>query len=283
MYKSIPNRFDGLWFTVPICVLLAAAAGSGVFINGLYRDVPDLVAQAKGQDLISLIVVLPILIITAIFARRGSLRARFIWLGGLVYLVYTYASFAFAIQYNPLFLVYIALLGCSLYALIGGLAAIDMAGIKAGYTEKTPVKVVSIYLTVLAILFYFLWLSELIPALVTGKIPQSILDDGTPTNAIHVLDMAWILPAFVITSISLWRKHSLGCTLAGVMLTFFVLLASAILSMVVFQARNGNHDIIPEAVMFGTLIAIAVGMLAWYLKSFRLPQGMGIEEAFYAA
>lgn len=269
------STLNSLWFTAPIAILLATAAGSGILINGLYRDVSDIVAQAKGQDLVSLMVVLPILIFTALLSKRGSLRARLIWLGGLVYLVYTYASYAFAVQYNPLFLIYIALLGCSLYALIGGLVTLDMAGVKARYTEKTPVKAVSFYLAVLAFLFYFLWLSELIPALVTGKVPPSILDDGTPTNAIHVLDMAWILPAFVITSFSLWRKHSLGYTFAGIMLTFFVLLASAILSMGLFEARSGSPDAIPMIGFFGTLITIAVGMLLWYLKNLRLPPIMG--------
>ena len=279
-YESIPNS---LWLTAPIAILLAIAAGGGLLINGLYRDVPGLVAQAKGQDLISVFVVLPMLIIMAILARRGSLRAHLIWLGVMAYLVYTYASYAFAIQYNPLFLVYIALLGCSLYALIGVLATLDMAGLKAHFIEKTPARAVSGLLAVLAFLFYFLWLSELIPALVAGKIPQSILDDRTPTNAIHVLDMAWILPAFVITAVNLWRKHALGYSLAGVMLTFFVLLASAALSMALLEAKAGDPEAIPMAGLFGTLIAIAAGMLLWYLKSLRLSQVVGIKELVHAA
>ncbi|RPI78192.1 MAG: hypothetical protein EHM41_26045, partial [Chloroflexi bacterium] len=148
-----------LWLTAPICVLLAIAAGSGVFIKWLYRDAPGLVAQAIGQDLVSLVVVLPVLIITAILARRGSVRARLIWLGGIAYLVYTYTSFAFAIKYNPLFLVYIALLGCSLYALISGLATLNLVGGKACFAGTTPTRAVSIFIVVLASLFYFLWLS----------------------------------------------------------------------------------------------------------------------------
>lgn len=265
------SNLNSLWLTAPIVILLAIASGGSVLINGLYRDGPGLVAQAKGQDLISLVVVLPVLIITAILTSHGSLKARFIWLGGMVYLVYTYASFAFALNYNPFFLVYIALLGCSLYTLIGSLAALDITGIKACHTEKTPVKAVSIFLAVLAFLFYFLWLSELIPALLSGKVPQSILDTGTPTNVIHVLDMAWILPAFVISAIRLWRKHSFGYILAGVMLTFFVLLALATLSMALFEVRGGNPDAILMAGLFGGLIAIAIGLLSWYLISLRLP------------
>jgi hypothetical protein len=256
-----------LWLTLPIAILLAVAAGGGLFITGLYRDASNLAAQAVGQDLISLAIVLPILITTAILAHRGSVRARLVWLGTLVYLVYCYALLAFDIKFNLLFLVYVALLGCSLYALIGGLVTADMAGIKASFAGKAPVKTVSVYLAVLGALFYFLWLSELVPALVAGQIPQSVLDDGAPTNGVHVLDMAWILPAFGITAASLWRKQALGYTLAGVMLSYFVLLVLAILSMVVFMVWDGHPVAVPQVAIFGTLLAISLGMLIWYIAS----------------
>ncbi len=78
-----------LWLTVPIAVLVAMAAGVGFFIEDLYRDTPLNVAQAVGQDLIPLVVALPVLVISAILAGRGSRRAHVVWLGLLVYLVYT--------------------------------------------------------------------------------------------------------------------------------------------------------------------------------------------------
>jgi hypothetical protein len=262
----------------PIAALMAISAGGGIFIHDLYRDVPGLVAQAKGQDLISLFFVLPILVISAILARRGSILAHLIWIGGLVYLVYTYVSFAFAIRYNPLFLAYITLLGCSLYALIYSFVSLDMAEVKMRFTEKAPVKPICIYIAAIVLLFYFFWLSDLIPALIAGKVPQSIVDDQTPTNAIHVLDMAWILPAFAITAISLWRKNSLGYTLAGVMLTFFVMLVTATLSMGILGALAGDPAAVPMIVMFGGLLASAIGMLVWYTRSLRNQSGMQKKE-----
>jgi hypothetical protein len=78
MDKNIGNSNLWLWLTVPIAILLMIAAGGGVFISGLYRDTPYFVAQAVGQDLISLAVVLPALLLTAFLARRGSSRARLI-------------------------------------------------------------------------------------------------------------------------------------------------------------------------------------------------------------
>jgi len=270
MNQNVRDTDLWLWLTVPIAVLLAIAAGGGVFISGLYRDTPYFAAQAVGQDLISFAVVLPTLMVTA-FLASGSPRARLIWLGTLVYLTYTYVVAAFDVRFNSLFLVYIALLGCSLYALIGGFATIDTARIKACFTEKTPVKAASTYLAVLAVLFYFMWLSEVVPALVAGEIPQSIRDNGTPTNAVQVLDMAWILPAFGITAVSLFRKQALGYTLAGAMLSYGVLLILAILSMVVFMIRQGHPVAVPQVVIFGVLFAFTLGMLIWYMKGLKSP------------
>jgi hypothetical protein len=276
MNERVRQTTIWFWLTFPIAMLVAIAAGGGVFISDLYRDAPSFVAQAVGQDLISLVVVLPTLIITAVLATRGSPRARLVWLGALVYLVYTYVVAAFDVRFNALFLVYVALLACSLYALIGGLVTADMEGIKACFTEKTPVKAISISLAVLGVLFYFLWLSEIVPAVLSGAIPQSIRENGTPTNAVHVLDMAWILPALGITAVSLWRKHPLGYTLAGALLSYIVLLTLAILSMVVVMVREGHPIVVPQVVLFGALFVISLGLLVWYLrgvKSRPIPSG----------
>lgn len=44
---------------MPIGLLLVVATGSDLFVHGLYRDTPASVAQALGQDAITLAVALP--------------------------------------------------------------------------------------------------------------------------------------------------------------------------------------------------------------------------------
>ena len=39
-----------------------------------------------------------------------------------------------------------------------------------------------------------LWLSELIPASLSGEVPKSVTDAGLWVNPIHVLDLAVLLP-----------------------------------------------------------------------------------------
>jgi len=255
-----------MWLTLPIAILLAIAAGSGFFVEGLYRDTVSFMAQAVGQDLVTLIVALPALVISAILAGHGSQRARLIWLGILVYLVYSYAIAAFNVRFNQLFLVYVAMLGFSLYALIGGIATSDLEGIKARFREKTPVKAVSIFLTVLVLFFYFVWLGEVVPALTMGDVPQSIIDNELPTNAVHVLDMALMLPAMGLTAFWLWRKRALGYTLAGALLTFVSVLGLAIISMIVFMERYDLPIAREQTAIFSIVSAVGLGMLIWYLK-----------------
>lgn len=265
-----PTKPDiSLWLTFPIVILLAIAAGAGLLSSGLYRDSASLAAQALGQDLITLVVALPALVICALLAARGSQRARLAWLGLLVYVAYTYASYAFGIRWNPMFLVYVALLGCSTYALIGGILAVDRTRIKASFTDRTPVRAVSIFLLVIAAVFYLMWLSEAGPASLTGITPESIQQDGTPTNVIHVLDMGLLLPALVIAAISLWRRQPLGYTLAPAFIVNLAFLALAILSMAVFQARAGEPASMPMVIIFVALFALSLGVLIWYLKNLR--------------
>jgi hypothetical protein len=269
MDQQLKHTTWPLTLTIPIVVLMAIAAGGGLFVVGLYRDSPNLVAQAVGQDAITLAVALPTLAISGFLASRGSRRARLVWLGGLIYTVYTYVGYAFSVRFNPLFLVYVALLGCSTYALIGGLVATDMAALKAAFTERTPVKAVSIFLGVLAALFYLLWLSDAVPATLSGNPSQSLIDAGTPTNFVHVLDMAWMLPAAIIAAVSLWRGKPLGYTLAGAVLTFIVLLALAILAMVVVMARAAQPVVIPQVGVFGVVFVLSAALLVGFLRNLK--------------
>jgi hypothetical protein len=105
--------------------------------------------------------------------------------------------------------------------------------------------------------------------LIAGNIPQSVTDNGTPTNPVHVLDMAWMLPAMALTWIWLWRRRALGYALAGALLTFQPLLALAIVSMIIFMARYGQPASVGQAGIFGILGVINLGLLIWYLRGLK--------------
>lgn len=269
-----------LWLTAPIAALLALAAGSELIVAGIFRgDDATLVAQTIGFDAVTLAVAIPVLVASAILAGRGSARARLVWLGALAYVLYTYAISAFHVRFNPLFLAYVALLGLSLYALIGGLATTDFAALKARFASGTPVKPVSIFLAALTALFTLVALREIVPALLAGGVPRSAADAETPTGAPHVLDLAWMLPAMGLTAVWLWRGRPLAYALAGAQLAFLSLMTFALGAMMVAVHLSGEPAAPALAAVFAAFSAAGVGMLAWYLGRLQGGRGLPSENA----
>jgi hypothetical protein len=252
------NPRGALWLTAPIVLFLFIAAGSGIrFGARLYTGVqPNILAQGLGQDLFSLLVALPGLVISAIFAGRGSLRARMVWLGILGYLIYTYAFLAFDVHFNALFPVYMALLGCSLYAFLGGIFSVDIEKLNPGDSMDRTAKAVSFFLAMVMVLFYVNWISDIVPALWHGGVPRSAWELGVPTYAIHVLDMAILLPAFGISAWGLWRRKTWGVLPAGILLIVILILGGEILTLSVAEQLAGFPVSAGRFILFTVLLSI---------------------------
>jgi hypothetical protein len=117
------------WVALSVLAALVATATSlaGIFRPGTYaRETPAWAVQAMGQDCANLLVAV-VLLGSAVFLRRGSGRALLIWLGCLLYFIYTFAISAFSVHFNQLFLAYEAVLGASFYATAGTLVELNVA------------------------------------------------------------------------------------------------------------------------------------------------------------
>lgn len=263
---SDPPIVGWLWLTLPLAVLVAIVSGTGLLVPNFYRDPPAWAIQTVAQDFTDLVMVVPTLLSSALLAGRGSQRARLVWLGALSYLVYAFVIYAFGVHYNPLFLVYVAALGCSLWALIGGMVTTDWSAITARFATRTPAKVVSLFLIVLAALFYLLWLGDEVPALLSGGVPASIKDIGVPTNPVHVLDMAMLLPAMVLAGVWLWRQQAIGYGLAALLLVNGLFQTLGIAIVMLFSLRAGLPAAAGPVLIFVALAVVHLALLAWYLR-----------------
>src|SRR5438132_5708886 len=128
--------------SVVVALLAAVAAATGLLAPSVYRDAPSWVAQARGQDLVTVVVVVPLMLATQVGARRGSTRAFLVWLGCVGYIAYSYAIYAFSAHFNSLFLVYVATFGIGTYTLVFGLAGIDAARVARTFGQRTPTRLV---------------------------------------------------------------------------------------------------------------------------------------------
>jgi hypothetical protein len=218
-----------LWTSLTASILILVSSTLGIFVSGTYaRYTSNLANQARAQDVVDLIAVGLLLVGTYLMTRR-SVRGFQLWAGALLFLIYAFVIYAFGAPFNELFLLYVAILGLVVYTFIGGVLRLDFEKIKevAPMSRRTRL-VLGSALAILGILFYFIWLSEDVPALLNGTVPASITQAGEVVNPVHVLDMALYLPALIITGISLWRDRSLGYTLGLPLLVFSILTFVAI-------------------------------------------------------
>lgn len=256
------------WLSGVIAVLLFIATLGGLFLPGLYRDVSYMAVQAQGQDLVSLVIGLPLLVISLFYTMHGSERAHLVWLGTLTYILYTYLTYAFSAVFNEFFLLYIALVALPFFALVTALLHLDVRQLSLRFSEKTPVKTVSIYLLAVAFLVFLGWMKQIIPALVTGQLPESIALARTPSNPVFVLDLALLLPAFCLAAIWLWRQQPWGYVLCGMFLVKALTLTLAINSMSWFMYQSHQQGLDLVSVTIWIVLAVTSLVLAVvYLKN----------------
>ena len=128
-------------------------------------------------------------------------------------------------------------------------------------------KTIGIYFLVVAMLFYFLWLTEVIPAMLQDTIPKSLTDVGLPTNGVHVIDLAIILPAIFLTGVLLLKRKPLASALAPAVLTFFVLMDITIGFLTLLMKWKGLESNATLAVVMFTLSGFSALLLIRFLKT----------------
>ena len=248
-------------------VFAAIAAGAGLLVAGLYRDPAEGIRQARATDLVTLVVVVPALALSLWRARSGSASARFIAIGALGYLAYSYAIYAFSVVINPMTPFHIAILGLASWSLVLTVFAIDDATVDRTTGVRLPRRATGGFLIVVAALFALLWLGQIVGAITSGKLPAAVSDLNLPTSAVYSLDLAFALPALVIAAGWLIRRDRRGPASATAGLAFLVLLGLSVLAIFAVDAAAGVSVEVVPIVLFGLVTAIAAVLLVLAVSS----------------
>jgi hypothetical protein len=201
-----------------ITLLAALASAGGLLIKHLYNDNDFVKSAWYTNDIITLFVAVPLLATAIFLSKKGSQRWWLLWIGLMGYIFYNFAFYLFGASFNIFFLLYTALSSLSAIVLILLLSNPFINTVASRFSKKTPVKLISIYLLVIAVMLFIAEGSMLISFLRSGTIPETIQQTGHPTSVVFALDFSIVIPVSIIAAVLLWRRNSWGYIMGIIML-----------------------------------------------------------------
>ncbi len=236
-----------------------------IHASGLYYwDTLSSAAQTQANDLVTLVLGLPLLAISFWLTWRGSLRGHLILTGTLGFILYTYISMCFGAAYNRLFLIYVALFGLSLYAFILSMMSFDLKTLPANFSTKLPRRWIAGLLFFAAAFLTFAWLGRIAATFALGAVPGL---ENTTSMFIQAMDLALVVPLCVLSGILLLRHSAWGYLLASVGMMKFLTMGTAVSMMGLNMMRVGVAVTMAELVIFPAITLVNIGMVAILLKN----------------
>lgn len=205
--------------SILIIFLSAIASFGGVFLNGLYRDNELVKAVWLGNDIVTLFIVLPIMIGALIVSFRNSVKAQFIWMGTLWYMIYNYNFYMYGAAFNKFFLLYVFIFTLSVFALILAIMKTDIQTLAKRIKLKTSVKWVSGFMLFFAIFIGSLWIAQSLNYVFTNEVPLGIIQTGHPTGVVFAIDLSFLVSPLIVGAILLWKRKVWGFLISIIILT----------------------------------------------------------------
>jgi hypothetical protein len=254
------------WLSGVLAALMLVQSILGLLFQGQYRDTEWIKAAWFGNDWVTLVLAVPLLMIGVIFSARGSTRGLLLWLAMLGYAVYNYAYYLFGAALNAFFALYLAALMLSVAALILSLSRLDAAAVAAYFRTKTPVRLIGGYFVFVGIGLGAVWLIMWAGYAFGGR-PTPIEPEAF--KVVAAIDLALIVPPLLLGGFLLWRRQAWGyvvAAMAGILGSVYLLVLS-VNSLVAIQ--RGLAEAPGELPVWGTLATLTAAATLLLLANAR--------------
>lgn len=237
-----------------------------IYGKGLYaNDSVTIVAQGKAQDVVTLGLGVPLLLISLYLARKNSLRGRLLLAGTLAYFLYTYISCTFLWMYNPFFLVYVLLMSASFFAFTLSMMSFNTKDVKASFNPKLPIKFLGGFQIFFAVALGMLWLSLIVPTITKGTMPEGL--EHYTTLVIQGMDLGFIVPLAFISGVLLIKRNDFGYLMSSVILVKGLTMGAALTAMIIGQAAAGVQMSLVQIIMVPLFSIVIIYCLVLILKN----------------
>jgi len=241
-----------------LVMLCTVATVIGITNNDLYLDGEWTNAQSLGQDWVTLIIGMPVLLFSSwkVILKR-SLVWELVLAGVLFYLVYIYTFFVFEASFTGLYFIHLPIFSISLLCLFVVFHHLLNAKNDYAYRHRLTLSSIIAYFLLISAFLSWLWLEDLVKHLTLIDY-FSETPDGEPPIVMYTLDLGIRVPMMVIASILLYKNHTLGLIMVGVMLVMSLLMSCAFMGMAVSIYLKGLD---PDSIVIVLWGLIALGGL----------------------
>jgi hypothetical protein len=251
-----------------IAALMTAQAALGRLLEGQYRDVAWIRATWFGNDLVTLLLAVPLLVTALVLVRRGSVRALILWLGLLGYSAYNYAYYMLGAALNAFFPLYVLLLILSVVTLILVVSRIAASQIAASLRAQTPVRVIGGYFIFVAASLSLAWFGMWAAYVFAGR-PTPVEPEAF--KLVAALDTSIMVSLMGFGGVLLWRRNAWGgivAGLAGIQGSLYLIVLSVNASVAISRSLVEAPGELP---VWGGLAVTTVTATAALLRGFRAP------------
>jgi hypothetical protein len=220
--------------------LATLAAALGLFVHGVYRDPREVVEMFRGYDLVTLLLVAPVLIFASIGSWRTSPSFILVRASMFAYLVYNYAFVLFGGEFNDVFLLHAAVFAVALFSLVHTLSNLDVVPLSGSFRGRVSTRMLAGLLAVLGLALAGMWVAGALAFVFTGDVPKEGSQLVLPTAMTHlayVMDLAILVPSYLLAAVLLWRRAAWGYAFATVLFVSGSLHQVSYMAALAFQAR----------------------------------------------
>ena len=199
--------------TVGLLLVMLLQAALGLLFPAQYRDVDWIRATWFGNDWVTLVVAVPLLLLGLVGTVGGRARGLLVWLGTIGYALYNYAFYLFGAALNAFFPLYVVAFVLAVIVLILGLSHLDAHQVAATFRQTVPVRAIGGSLIVIGIGLAFVWMAMWAAYVFTGR-PTPVGPDAF--RLVAALDLSLMVPALTVGGVLLWQRTPWGYLIAAI-------------------------------------------------------------------
>ena len=277
--QNFESKFIGLLALVVGGLLFILSTFGPLWLNIIkYKTSESAIYQIQGQDLVNLVILVPICIVGGSFQLLNKKEAKFFLIfipiytsfyTGLAYGVgaeWSHPNYIGSYNSNQYFWLFIILIFGGLF--LAFYAYSQFSEEDAPDFSKRNIRIFTIIFSVFILIFVFLWLSEINMVNTTGDTASGSYSEAPTTFwIVKYLDLGLTLPLGLLSLYLFNTRPKKAYPVLLLFFGFFVILTLAVNAMMIMMVLNNDPTVQPEGIIiFPSLLILSLTGYLYLIK-----------------